>query len=338
MQSRDVNEVELRPLKDNDKDYESIEKVIRAFFKKEIYIPLITSAGEKRNIIKNAAASLLDAIKSGRIQFYRGTFSGRFSALISKELKSLGAEWDRKTRTWKLPQVSLPLEVRNAISASEVYFQTKIDALDRKLAQILPAEIAGKLKVADHFDSSLWKTEKDLSGSLRKLSVAPQLSVEQRKRIAQEWQKNTELSIVDWTQKEVVKLRKDIRESVYAGNRRDALVKIIQKSHDSSISKAKFIARQETRLLLTKFKQTRYEDAGVEWYKWGISNHPVQPKGGKYIKGMVRHDHGVLANKKFRWDNPPITNTDTGARNNPGQDFNCRCYAIPIVMFKGSTK
>lgn len=337
MQPSDIKEVELRPLEDNDKDYESLEADIRALFKKEIYLPLVKALAEKANVLKNSKEGLLEAIRSGRIQFYRGTFSGRFSSGISKEIKSLGGKWERKTGTWKLPQTSLPLEVRNAISASEVHFQTKIDAIDRHLAQILPEEIADKLKVANHFDRTLWKVEKEFHGSLRNITVGPQLSVGQGKRIAQEWQKNTELSIVDWTQKEVAKLRKDIRESVYAGNRNKSIIKIIQKSHDSSISKAKFIARQETRLLLTKFKQTRYEDAGVNWYKWGISNHPVQAKNGKYVKGMVRHDHGVLANKKFRWDTPPITNTTTGARNNPGQDFNCRCYAIPIVMFKGST-
>lgn len=340
MQSTQVKAVELPPLKDNDRDYEPVEKQIRRIWRDAIYLPLVKLLGEKSKVLQNTAPQgLVDAIKSGRIQFYRGTFSGRFSAAISKDLRALGAQWDRTTRTWKLPQSSLTVEVRNAILASEGRFQQKIDDIDDRLAKILPEEIADQLKISDHFDSTLWKVDRDLKGSLRNISVPPQLTPEQRKRIADEWQHNLKIPIKDWTQKEVVKLRKDIRESVYAGNRNEAVVKIIKDSHQTSIKKAKFLARQETRLLLTKFKQTRYEDAGVNEYKWAISNNPIAPSpNAPWIKGQVRHDHGVLAGKTFRWDTPPITNTLTGARNNPGQDFNCRCFAIPIVKFKGTDK
>ncbi len=329
-----IKEVELRPLRDNDEDYEAIEKRIRRLFREEIYLPIIKTFGVNKKVLQNSMYDLLNAIQTGRIQYNRGTFSGRFNAAISKELKALGASWERKTGTFKLPQSSLPLEVRNAISASEVNFAAKLTAIDRKLAQILPEKISTKLKIADLFDKTLWKVNGDFDASLKSLTISPQLTKNQTARIASEWQGNMELWIKDWTQKEIVKLRKDIGESIYAGNRHEAVVKIIQASHDVSINKAKFLARQETRLLLTKFKQTRYEDAGVDWYKWGISNHPIQAKNAPYVKGQVRHDHGVLAGKKFRWDTPPITNTETGARNNPGQDYNCRCFAIPIVDFR----
>lgn len=340
MQSTQTTSVELRPLKDNDRDFEAIERKLRKIWRDTIYYPLVRELGEKTKVLKNAGESkLLKAIIDGQIQFYRGEFSGRMNAGISKELKAFGARWDAKTRTWKLPQSSLPIEVRNAISASESRFQQKLDSIDTKLAQILPEEIADSLKISDQFDATLWKVDRDFRGSLRNISIPPQVSPEQRKRIAIEWQNNLRLPIKDWTQKEVAKLRKDIRESVYAGNRRDALVKIIQSSHQSSIKKAQFLARQETRLLLTKYKQTRYEEAGVNEYKWGISNNSIAPSAhSPWVRGQVRHDHGILAGKIFRWDNPPITNTLTGARNNPGQDYNCRCFAIPIVKFKKEKK
>lgn len=340
MDSTQTKKAELRPLKDNDRDYEPIEADIRKNWRKLFYEPLMRTLGESTSLLKNAnTKGLLDAIISGRIQFYRGQFTGRFNASISKDLKELGARWDAKTRTWKLPQTSLPLEVRNAISASESRFQQKVEAIDRTLSKILPEEIADSLNISKRFDATLWKVDRDFRGSLRHISIPPQISPEQRKRIADEWQRNLELPIKDWTQKEVAKLRKDIRESTYAGNRRESLVKIIQSSHQSSIKKAKFLARQETRLLLTKYKQTRYEEAGVNEYRWGIVNRPVQPsRSAPYLKGEVRHDHGILAGKIFRWDTPPVTNTETGARNNPGQDYNCRCYAIPIVKFKAGKK
>ncbi len=337
MQSTQIKAVELKPLKDNDKDFEAIEKQIREIWRQEIYLPLIRELKVPAKILKNAKddyTDLLDAIRSGRLQFYRGQFSGRFNASISKDLKALGAKWDRKTGTFKLPQSSLTIEVRNAISASESHFRAKIADIDKKLAQILPEDVAEKLNVSNVFDQTLWKVEKNFQGSIHNLTIAPQLTKHQSKRLADEWQNNLKLPIKDWTQKEVEKLRKDVQVSIFAGNRHEAAIKIIQRSHQTSIAKAKFLARQETRLLLTKFKQTRYEDAGVNEYRWGISNHTIQPKGAPYVKGEVRHDHGVLDGKIFRWDNPPVTNQKTGARNNPGQDYNCRCFAIPIVKFK----
>lgn len=322
--SSQIEVAELKPLKDNDKDYEAIEKVLRSLFRSELYLPMVKELGEKRNVLKNdSRTKFLEAINSGRIQFNRGTFSGRFSAAISKELKALGARWERKTGTWKLSQSSLPLEVRMAISVSESTFRAKMERVDRKLAQILPEQIADKLKISKLFESTLWKTDNDFRKSLKQIIITPKLSPEAKKRIADEWQNNMKLWIKDWTQKEIVKLRKDMHDSVFAGNRNAYALKMIKKSYDVSINKAKFLARQETRLLLTKFKQTRYEDAGVQEYKWGISNNSIQGKNAPYIKGQVRHDHGVLAGKVFSWQNPPITDTITGSRNNPGQDYNC---------------
>jgi SPP1 gp7 family putative phage head morphogenesis protein len=340
--SSQIKVVELKPLRDNDKDYEEIERRIRALFKQEIFLPLLRLLGVTGSVLQNAILknALLDAIRTGRIQFYRGVFSGKLNASITRDLKALGATWERKTGTFKLPSSSLTAEVRHAISASESSFRQKLSSIDQKLAQILPEEIADKLHVGNHIDQTIWKVEKEFSGSLRNITLTPTLSKEARARLAEEWQNNLRLDIKTWTQKEVVNLRKAMQASVFAGNRNDTAVKLIMKSHDVSVNKAKFLARQETRLLLTKYKQTRYEDAGVNEYRWGIANRPIQSsRSAPYIKGQVRHDHGMLAGKTFRWDHPPITNTLTGARNNPGQDYNCRCYAIPIVKFKtGETK
>lgn len=327
-------EVELSPLQDNDKDYEAIEKQLKSIFKREIYLPLLKILGISQITLQNVGDSLLTAIKSGRIQFYRGSFSGRFNSSISRELKELGAWWDRKTRTWKITQSSLPIEVKNAISQSEAHFDQKLSAIDRSLAKKLPEEIADQVKLTEHFDKTLWKVNKDFHQTLRGITVAPQLTPARVKRLSEEYTSNMKLWIKDWSEEAIEKLRKDMQASVFAGNRRDVAQKMVVESYGTSVNKAKFLARQETRLLVTKFKQTRYEEAGVKKYRWGISHNPIQPKGAPYRKGEVRHDHGILAGKIFDWSNPPVTDSRTGARNNPGQDYNCRCFAIPIVKFK----
>lgn len=326
--------ITLTPIKESSEDFEAVERAIKLLFKREIYYPVIKAFGASRTLV-NAKDDLLSAIKYGRIQFYRGTFKGRLNAQISKELKALGARWDRETGTWKLPQASLTSEIRLAIQASESHFQQKLDAIDKKLSAILPGEIADKLKVEHHFDTTLWKVDRDFKKTIRGLTVAPTLTKEQRKRIADEWQNNLKLYIKDWTQKNIVQLRKDMQQSVFTGNRYETAIKTIQKSYGVSADKAKFLARQETGLLMAKFKQVRYQDAGITKFKWtcvtGTSAHPVRPS------------HKICDGKTFSWNDsneldknglvkPGGVSKPAGGKN-PGEDYNCRCYAKPIVEF-----
>jgi SPP1 gp7 family putative phage head morphogenesis protein len=325
----------LKPIKESTEDYDKVERKIKELFRKEIYFPIMRVLGLGQKTLMNAKYDLLEAIKYGRIQFYRGVFKGRFNADISKELKALGAQWDNRTGTWKLSQTSLTQEIKAAIQASESRFQHKIDLIDKKLTQFLPEEIADRLKVDHIFDSTLWKVQREFDKTIRGITVAPQLTKEQRARIAKEWQNNLKLYIKEWTQKEIVELRKSMQQSVFAGNRYETAVKTIEKSYDVSTNKAKFLARQETGLLMAKFKETRYQDAGVTKYKWtcvaGTPAHPVRPA------------HKALDGKVFSWDNPRELDKNghvnssgahkPGDNKNPGEDYNCRCYAKPIVEF-----
>ena len=327
--------IELKPVKETSQDYEHVEKRIKELFKREIYLPILKMLGHSQITLTNSRDDLLKAIKFGQIQFYRGQFTGRLNAKISKELKALGARWDAKTRTFRLPQSSLPPEVHIAITASRSHFEQKLAGIDRKLAQILPVEIADKLKVDQLFDQTLWRVERDFNATLKGITVAPELTKEQRSRIAKEWQTNMKLYIKDWTKKEIIELRKNMQESVFSGNRYETAIKTIKKSYGVSETKAKFLARQETGLLMAKFKESRYVETGIKKYIWkcvtGTEAHPV------------RKTHKECDNKIFTWDNPNELGKDgrpnpngqhkPGANKNPGEDYNCRCYAKPIVEF-----
>ncbi len=330
--------VELKPIKESTEDYEALEKRIKELFKRLVYFPILAALDPPEKVTLSNAKdgnALLDALRAGRITFNRGTFSGRFNAGSSKELKRLGAKWDRKTGTFKLSQSSLPYEMRSEIAASDKRFQDKIAGIDRQLAQILPEKIAGHFKGADLFDRTIYKTESEFQRSVANLVLAPKLTPEARKRIADEWEFNLKLYIKDFEKEEIERLRREMKKSVFTGNRYESAVTAIQKSYEVSANKAKFLARQETSLLMTKLKETRYQDAGVDMYRWGIvtgsKDHPVRPT------------HKALDGKYFRWDDPREVDKHgifkpNGARKpgnnlNPGQDYNCRCFARPIVRF-----
>jgi SPP1 gp7 family putative phage head morphogenesis protein len=315
---------ELSPIRETPKDYEDIEKEIVELFKKELYLPLIRLLKAPEIVLKNSMRDLVDAIVSGRLRYDRGVFSGRLSATLSRELRRIGAKWDRKRDGFSIPQSKLPFDVRIALSMSEDRLKQSVAKIDKQLSAVSPEEIAGKLDVGSLLDSALYRVEQKFQKTVQGITVAPQITPEMRERISSEYVKNLQLYVQDFVQKEIEELRNRVSERASQGLRYEGLVQEIQRSYGVSQNKAKFLARQETSLMMTKYKQTRYEDAGVKLYKWktviGSPQHPVRP----------RHKH--LDGKIFSWDSPPIVD-DKGNRKNPGQDYNCRCVAIPVVRF-----
>jgi SPP1 gp7 family putative phage head morphogenesis protein len=326
--------IKLAPVREHTDDFDELEREIVRAFRKKLYAPILEILGVKGAKLVNTKSpgGLKAAIAAGRVNFRHGEFTGRFSAEASKELKALGAVWDKKRSSWRISTSQLPEEIRKAITASNARWQATLERIDAQFRQILPAEIAGQVDSAPLFDSSLWKTDRKLDNTLKSISVLPKLSPERRKRIAEEWRDNLDLWIKDFAAQEIPKLRDDVAKSVLAGGRFEDLVSTLQKSYGVTQRKAHFLARQETNLLMAKFKETRYAEAGVHEYVWkcvaGSAAHPVRPS------------HLALKDKVFRFDNPPITTApgEPPRRNNPGEDYNCRCYAVPVIRAERATK
>ena len=123
----------------------------------------------------------------------------------------------------------------------------------------------------------------------------------------------------EWSKEAIAKLRGDITVNVVKGFRAQRMVDQIQADAGVTKRKAQFLARQETSLLVSKFREERYKDVGLVEYEWST--------GGDE---RVRKDHKDLDGRIFRYDSPPIVDRATGRRGNPGEDFNCRCIAIPV--------
>lgn len=320
--SSQVEAIELPPLKEDTQESEALEREILRLFKEEIYYPLLAELNINKKTVQNSKNDLIMAIKSGRISYSRGSFTGRFSASVSRELKLMGAQWDRKQGAWKIPRPSLSMNIRMAIRQSETAFAEKLADIDKKLAQILPDQLASKLKTQKIFDTMLHRVNKSFAASVKSITVDPTLSSYQIQKLNDEWRNNLELSIKDFTTKEVESLRSKMQKSYFQGMRPETIVKDIQKSFGVSANKAKFLARQETRLITSKFKEAKYTEANVKYYKWvcvaGSPNHPVRPQHKK-LGDMSKS--GTL----FRWDDPPVVSADGEPvrHGNPGQDFNC---------------
>lgn len=308
----------LKPIIFRPEFYKDIEAEIERIFNRLIYDPIRAALREVNIEILNSKDPIAEAIKSRRINFQEGKFYGEFSAKISKRFRELGGKFNRVSKTWELPN-ALPPDVSVAIA--------QIRSVDMAVkAQVISAldavqvdNVISNSDIPKLYDATITAIDDDFTSAVSNISIPPKLTPAMKKVIADEWGQNLELYIKSWADENILKLREIVQTNTFNGQRAENLIGLIQDNYGTSKAKAKFLARQETSLLMAKMRETRYKSIGVTKYKWSTSHDE-----------RVRTMHKELDNKIFSFDSPPITNKN-GDRNNPGEDFGCRCVAIPIL-------
>ncbi len=91
------------------------------------------------------------------------------------------------------------------------------------------------------------------------------------------------------------------------------LSEALQEGLEFSKARANLIARDQTLKLNGELTRVRQQNAGIEEYIWTTSHDE-----------RVRDTHAELDGQRFRWDNPP----EPG---HPGEDYQCRCTAFPVI-------
>jgi SPP1 gp7 family putative phage head morphogenesis protein len=140
-------------------------------------------------------------------------------------------------------------------------------------------------------------------------------------------------SIVQSLREEQVKLIKSIpldaakrvqelafEAAIASEDRREQIAKMLQESEHVTENRAKLIARTETTRAHSIIQQARAEFIGSENYIWTTQRDR-----------KVRKDHQELQGQVFKWSEPPIADKKYNRRAHPGQIYNCRCIAIPIL-------
>ena len=111
------------------------------------------------------------------------------------------------------------------------------------------------------------------------------------------------------------------------------IFKRIQARSSVSRNKAKFLARQETGMFMSKYRAERFVEAGVQKYKWSTS-HDARVRPGKGLTAAERAhagNHRILDKQTFDYrTKAPAMYMSSGKACNPGEDFNCRCVDIPL--------
>lgn len=314
-----------------DSYWSDIESQLKEIFYRIVFKPVMdvlrtaTVQAPERREFKNAKGDvslIAAAIRSGRIQYAAGVFSGEFNAAISRQLKGIGAVWDSRSSVYRLDVSQVPgiLRAESAayLTVTESTHKTllsKLDDVQRNLdLQMESVEIDSSYAI--HSIEKGWKSNAKI------LEVSPRLSKQATEELQKSYNENLKLYIRRFSQDSVKSLRAVVEENAMQGYRFDKLIEQIRHRYGVTANKARFLARQETSLFMSKYQQRRYQDAGVVKYQWSTSHDE-----------RVRHSHASLDGKIFRFDSPPNTAGPGEAirKNNPGEDFNCRCVAIPIL-------
>ena len=111
--------ITLKPILDKKEYSDAIEVVIMDFLTTNFYAPIYSVIEPIEEYYNEATYTpeqiVIAALRSGQIQYVNGKFTGQFTAKISKALESLGAKFNKVTKTYNLDRNLLSITVKDAI-------------------------------------------------------------------------------------------------------------------------------------------------------------------------------------------------------------------------------
>ena len=125
--------------------------------------------------------------------------------------------------------------------------------------------------------------------------------------------------ISKWAYERIPEMRQKVHNAVLNGYREDQVSKMLQTEYGIMERKAKFLAQNETSIMIAELKKATYTQMGFEEFIWNT-----------ILDSRERPLHRQLHGKIFRFDNPPVIDERTGQKGLPGQTYNCRCGLTPI--------
>ena len=134
------------------------------------------------------------------------------------------------------------------------------------------------------------------------------------------WSRNNALLIEDIPAKQMLQISEQTVEALRSGKSArdlaDDIFEIMSDRTDVGDSRAQLIARDQIAKLNGQFTKERQEDMGIDSYTWRTVGDE-----------RVRDTHEQVDGQVFSWASPP-SETDG---NHPGEDYQCRCFAEPVL-------
>lgn len=108
-------------------------------------------------------------------------------------------------------------------------------------------------------------------------------------------------------------------KAITESTRASEIEKLILQTGHVTRGRARTIARTEVARTSSLLMESRARYVGSTHYIWHTSQD-----------ADVRPSHRHLNRRTFAWDDPPVSE-EGGERSHPGQIWNCRCWAEPIL-------
>lgn len=308
------------------KHLESYTNIIKDKLKKElwemIYRPMFKLA---RIEASNEDNAIKEALKSGAIYYENGGFKSRekFSNRLSQELIRLGARYDRWENSFKIAIEDLPKEIWESIKLSIQKAQQKLSQINQFLQYV-------EMNLDNIIDTMLFDSEvitvlDDVGNKIQKnvkhiSTIEFEFTKKQKEEIARNYTNNMQLYIKDFAVKRIPEIRRKVQQAILDGYREIDVQKMLEKEYGIMERKAKFLAQNETSIMLAQIKKVHYTAMGFDSFMW----HTI-------LDARERPLHHLLNGTIHRFDNPPVIDERTGQRGLPGETYNCRCDLTPIM-------
>lgn len=326
------------------KDFEHLEKYTKLVEKQlfqdlwdMIYKPMFKILGLKAANDKNP---IIEALDKGKIYYVDGGFKARdkFSNEVSKALIKLGAKYDRWEKSYKIAIEDIPEDIWKAIKENIIETRAKLTQINDFLADV-------ELNLDQIIDSMLFNTQVEtilddvgnqVTQNVKHLNVIDaELSETQKSEMINRMQKQFKISeteieknytnnlqhyTAEWLKKRIPEMRLKVQQAILNGYRRDEVQKMLETEYGIAERKAKFLAYNETSIMLAELKKVMYQEMGFDHFMW-ITN----------LDNRERPLHRELHGRIFRFDNPPVIDARTGQTGLPGETYNCRCQIRPIM-------
>ena len=281
----------------------------------------------KKNSVENDNNVVFEALKSGNLYYQNGGFyskTGRFSNAIAKELEKLGARYSKYARSYRIAQDKLPNNLLWIIETTKAKTYSDAVAISKIMINFIGGldEAIKNLKIADLAEAMILNVQQRVYENFkanRIETITPKMSDAIAKQFANEYSESIKFNIKNRDPEEIFKMRAVVGQMAIDGESRITIQNYIMQRWKVKQQKAKFLARNESKLAVTEYLKAKYQSEGSEEFIWYTSNDE-----------RVRDDHKELNGKTFRYDNPPIIDKRTGRRGLPGEDYGCRCTFVPI--------
>lgn len=241
---------------------------------------------------------------------------------VSDGLKAFGCRLNKTTGLWACAPAQVPAWVRAEASGYALKMRAVHDSVDKLLGD-LEAKVDAAVdnfnltKGADHAIGEVAKSWKE---SAKSLEVVPDLGAAGLQALGAGFAANAKIPIKGWAKETIARLRAEVDANARQGFRAEGLAERIRNEYGVSKGRAGLIARQETGNFMAAYTEARAADAGLRRYIWRATRD-----------ARTREDHKKLDGTVQRFDRPPVTDSASGARNNPGRDFRCRCRAAIVI-------